>query len=153
MGFKGVEMIIKCNDNFFVQWDVVYPNADGLNLGVFNFWINDVCYPGKSTNLTLTSLFHCLRSNVFAINKAESELGNIPIEEIDFSDVENERLVRLDTDELFQFGFGLIVAFNKHTERLFYTMDYEQTYSEIVLPKGTLMDTLNSLPLSPRSSD
>jgi hypothetical protein len=46
---------------------------------------------------------------------------------------------------LFQYGFGLILGFNKDQERIFYTTDYEKTYTEIVLPKGTLLATLESL--------
>ncbi|MFW1775466.1 hypothetical protein [Acinetobacter seifertii] len=51
----------------------------------------------------------------------------------------------LDTGELFQFGFGMVLGFNKESERLFYTFDYEKSYSEIILPKGTVVSTLQAL--------
>ncbi|MDC4816028.1 Imm42 family immunity protein [Acinetobacter baumannii] len=49
-------MIVKYSDDFFIQWDVVYPLKKDLNLGVFNFWINDKCYPAKGINITLNSI-------------------------------------------------------------------------------------------------
>jgi len=53
--------------------------------------------------------------------------------------------VWFDTGELFQYGFGLVLGFNGTKERVFYTEDFEENYSEIILPKGTLEKTLNSL--------
>ncbi|MDC4779759.1 hypothetical protein NQ848_17540, partial [Acinetobacter baumannii] len=54
------------------------------NLGVFNFWINDTCYPAKGINITLTSLFNILSSNIEEIKALNSDIGDIPIERIDF---------------------------------------------------------------------
>lgn len=130
---------------FFIQWDVVYPLKNDLNLGIFNFWINDTCYPAKGINITLNSLFHVLISNIEDIKALDSDIGDIIIEKIDFSSIDNKDLVSLDTGELFQFGFGMILGFNKESERLFYTFDYEKSYFEVVLPKGTVSSTLQAL--------
>ena len=77
-------MILKHSDDFFIQWDVVFSQEDNLNLGVFNFWINDLCYPAKGINITLSSVFNALISNVVEINALKNDLGNVAIEEIDF---------------------------------------------------------------------
>lgn len=138
-------MIVKYSDVFFIQWDVVYPLKNDLNLGVFNFWINDTCYPAKGINITLNSLFHVLISDIEDIKALDGDIGDIPIEKIDFSSIDSKDLVWLDTGELFQFGFGMVLGFNKESERLFYTFDYEKSYSEVVLPKGTVSSTLQAL--------
>ncbi|WP_373359054.1 Imm42 family immunity protein [Acinetobacter lactucae] len=138
-------MIVKFSDDFFIQWDVVYPLKNDLNLGVFNFWINDTCYPAKGINITLNSLFNILSSNIEEIKALNSDIGDIPIEKIDFCSFDSQDLIWLDTGELFQFGFGMVLGFNKESERLFYTFDYEKSYSEIILPKGTLLSTLQAL--------
>lgn len=138
-------MIVKYSDEFFIQWDVVYPLKNDLNLGVFNFWINDTCYPAKGINITLNSLFHVLISNIEDIKALDSDIGDIIIEKIDFSSIDNKGLVWLGTGELFQFGFGMVLGFNKESERLFYTFDYEKSYFEVVLPKGTVSSTLQAL--------
>jgi len=138
-------MILKHSDDFFIQWDVVFSQEDNLNLGVFNFWINDLCYPAKGINITLSSVFNALISNIVEINALKNDLGNVAIEEIDFTAFESENLVWLDTGELFQFGFGLVLGFDGGFERLFYTVDYEKTYSEVILRKGVLIETFKSL--------
>ena len=79
------------------------------------------------------------------INALKNDLGKVAIEEIDFTAFESENLVWLDTGELFQFGFGLVLGFDGDFERLFYTVDYEKTYSEVILRKGVLIETLKSL--------
>lgn len=151
MDFKGIEMIVKYSDDFFIQWDIVYSLASNLHLGIFNFWINDICYPARGINITLNSLFHILTSNIESINDLKNDLGDIEIDKIDFSFLDDEKLLWLDTGELFQYGFGIVLGFNKGKERLFYTIDYEKTYSEIVLPRGTLKATLESLFLNESS--
>lgn len=151
MDFKGIEMIVKYSDDFFIQWDIVYSLASNLHLGIFNFWINDICYPARGINITLNSLFHILTSNIESINHLKNDLGDIEIDKIDFSFLDDEKLLWLDTGELFQYGFGIVLGFNKGKERLFYTIDYEKTYSEIVLPRGTLKATLESLFLNESS--
>lgn len=113
---------------------------------MFNFWINDTCYPVKGINITLNSLFNILSSNIEEIKELNSDIGNIPIERIDFCSFDSQDLIWLDTGELFQFGFGMVLGFNKESERLFYTFDYEKSYSEIILPKGTVVSTLQALP-------
>lgn len=42
MEVRGIEMIIKFNDDFFVQWDEVFLLSERLSLGIFNFWIKEV---------------------------------------------------------------------------------------------------------------
>ncbi|MEB3766678.1 Imm42 family immunity protein [Acinetobacter sp. MD2] len=111
-------MIIKHNENFFIQWDIIYRLENNLNLGVFNFWINDTCYPAQGINITLNSLFHILVCNIKTINGLDRDLGGALIGEIDFSDFERKDLVWLDTGELLQFGFGLVLGFYNHQERL-----------------------------------
>ncbi|WP_407503437.1 Imm42 family immunity protein [Acinetobacter baumannii] len=107
---ENIEMIVKYSDDFFIQWDVVYPLKKDLNLGVFNFWINDKCYPAKGINITLNSIFNILSSNIEEIKALNSYIGDIPIEKIDFC-----------------------------------SFDYEKSYYEIILPKGTLLSTLQAL--------
>lgn len=145
MDIEGIEMIVKYSDDFFIQWDVVYPLKNDLNLGILNFWINDICYPAKGINITLNSLFNILSSNIEEIKALNSDIGDIPIEKIDFCSFDSQDLIWLDTGELFQFGFGMVLGFNKESERLFYTFDYEKSYSEIILPKGTVVSTLQAL--------
>lgn len=145
MEVRGIEMIIKFNDDFFVQWDEVFLLSERLSLGIFNFWINDKCYPAKGINITLNSLFNDLVSNISEIKNLKNDLGNTPIEEIDFLSCDDNRLVWCDTGELYQYGFKLVIGFNKEVERVLYSLDYEKSYDEIVLPKGTLLKTLEVL--------
>lgn len=137
-------MLIKHNDDFFIQWDTVYYIFNNNGLGVFNFWIKDQAYPGKGTNITLIPLFNDLISNLEEINNINQDLGSIPLNQIDLS-LSNDQLVSLDMGELFQYGLGLSIGFDKDMERLFYTVDYENSYSEVILPRGTFTETLKSL--------
>ena len=138
-------MIIKFNDDFFVQWDEVFSLSEGLSLGVFNFWVNDKCYPAKGINITLNVLFNDLICNISEIKNLKKDLGNTPIEEIDFLSCEDNRLVWCDTGELYKYGLKLVIGFNKDVERVLYSFDYEKSYNEIVLPKGTFLKTLEAL--------
>lgn len=138
-------MIFKIHDDFFIQCEEIYKLKNNLSLGIFNFWINDACYPAKGINLTLHPLFMELTNNIESIEFFKSNLGDIPLSEIDFGDIDNDKLFFLDTGELFQLGFGLILGLNYDQERIFYTNDFENTYSEIILPKGTLQETLKLL--------
>ena len=46
-------MIIGNRTDFFVQFDVVFTGEDKHWVyGVFNFWIDDIPYPGNGTNIT-----------------------------------------------------------------------------------------------------
>lgn len=137
-------MLIKHNNDFFIQWDTTYYLDNNLELGIFNFWIDDHAYPGKCTNITLIPLFNELINNLEEIHNIKQDLGAIPLSQIDFS-LSNDQLVNLDTGELFQYGLGLSIGFDQNIERLFYTIDYGKSFSEIVLPKGTLINTLESL--------
>ena len=138
-------MIIKFNDDFFVQWDEVFSLSEGLSLGIFNFWINDKCYPGEGINITLSSLFYILISNIETIDNLKKDLGNIPINKIDLMSLEDDIFAWLDTGELFQFGFGLGLGFNNNMERIFYTKDFEESFQEINLPKGSFMRVLEGI--------
>ena len=137
-------MLVKHNNDFFIQWDTTYYLDNNLELGVFNFWIDDHAYPGKYTNITLVPLFIDLIGNLEDIHNIKEDLGNIPLSQIDFS-LSNDQLVNLDTGELFQYGLGLSIGFDKNIERVFYTIDYGKSFSEIILPKGTLAHTLKSI--------
>lgn len=141
-------MILKNHDQFFIQWDIVYELENNPNLGIFNFWIDNICYPAQGINITLPALFWALICNIESIDGLKKDLTDIPISKINFSDIDNDKLVFLDTGELFQYGFGLVLGFNQDQERIFYTTDFEKTYSEIILPKGVLRATLNSLLLN-----
>jgi hypothetical protein len=137
-------MLIKHSNDFFIQWDTTYSLSNNMELGVFNFWIDDQSYPGKGTNITLIPLFNDLVSNIEKINQINKDLGSTSLDLINFS-LDSDQFVCLDTGELFQYGFGLSIGFDKNTERLFYTVDYENSFSEIILPRGTLVETLKSL--------
>lgn len=78
-------MLIKHNNDFFIQWDTTYYLENNLELGVFNFWIDDHAYPGKWTNITLIPLFNDLISNLEEIHNIKQDLGAIPLSHIDFS--------------------------------------------------------------------
>ena len=91
-------MIIKFNEDFFLQLDIVYNLVDETKLGILNFWIKDVCFPGKGVNLILNSLIDGLCSNINEIKNLKVDLRNIRIEEIDFTDFETNKLIWLDYD-------------------------------------------------------
>lgn len=145
LGIQGFEMIIKVNYDFFIQWDNLFLLENNLCLGIFNFWINDQCYPAKGINITLNALFNDLVSNISEIKNLKNDLGNTPIEEIDFLSCDDKRLVWCNTGELYQHGFKLAIGFNKDVERVLYSLDYEKSYNEIALPKGTLLETFEAL--------
>ncbi|MCA5005225.1 Imm42 family immunity protein [Sphingobacterium bovistauri] len=138
-------MLIKHHDDFFIQWETVFIVNGNLNLGIFNFWIDDKAYPAKGINITLNSLFYELVSEIPMIENLQLDIGNLPIDEIDFGNYEKNNLVWINSGELFQYGFALIIGFNGNTERIFFTNDFEKTYDEIVLPKGTFLQILKDL--------
>lgn len=145
MEVRGTKMILKFNDDFFVQWDEVFSLSEGLSLGIFNFWINDKCYPGEGINITLSSLFYILISNIETIDNLKKDLGNIPINKIDLMSLEDDIFAWLDTGDLFQFGFGMGVGFNNDIERIFYTNDFEESFQEVILPKGSLLKIFEAM--------
>ncbi|WP_407404340.1 Imm42 family immunity protein [Chryseobacterium sp.] len=138
-------MLIKHHDDFFVQWETVFVVNDHLNLGIFNFWIDDKAYPAAGINITLNSLFYELVSEIPMIENLELNIGNLPIDEIDFGNYDNNNLVWINSGELYQYGFALVIGFDGNRERIFFTKDYEKTYEEIVLPKGTFLQILKDL--------
>lgn len=93
MEIEGFKMIVRCNENFFIQFDKVYSLNKDMSLGVFNFWIEDQCYPGKGINLTLNSINFCLKSNLAGVDNLQNDLGNIDVIEINFNNFDDDRLL------------------------------------------------------------
>ncbi len=137
-------MIIKFHDDFFIQWDYILLDAP-YPQGTLNFCINGKFYPNEVGYYTMSSLLYSLTSNIEEIRNLTIDIGDTPIDEIDFVNCEDDRLIWLDTDELYQQGFGLVLGYNGDQERILITIDYEKSFNEIVLPKGTLLKTLEAL--------
>lgn len=113
-----------------------------MSLGIFNFWIEDQYYPGKCINLTLNSIIFSLKSNLAGVDNLQKDLGNLDAIEINFNNFNDDRLLWIDTGELYQYGLSMLLGFDRNNERIFYSTDFEKSYREIVLPKGVIKNTL-----------
>lgn len=125
-------MIIGDRIDFFVQLDVVFTSKDKYWIyGIFNFWIDDIPYPGNGTNITLnTAASHVVCNYYECILKHEYDGSNIPFEEINFEDEDNyhddnikHHLFECEFAELPDYGLRTKFEIVGDTLRFFYSQN------------------------------
>lgn len=119
----------------------------GSPCGLFNFILDDQLIPGKGTVtdlfVVISSLKESLKSQLL---DGVDDIGNIPLEKMDFSDGAPENVVWLDTCELSDYGCVFWLAFDGDFDRFFYSVDFEKTIQEKRFPRGTIENLINNLP-------
>lgn len=76
--------------DFFLQIDAVCQSEDkDFTYGTFNFWIDEIPYPGSGVNITLNSTAWSFIQNYERILNYEYDGSNIPFEQINFEDEDN----------------------------------------------------------------
>ncbi|MBP3195143.1 MAG: hypothetical protein J6M05_05705 [Cardiobacteriaceae bacterium] len=124
-------MIIGNQTDFFLQLDVVEKTDDNYWFyGLFNFWIDDIPYPGNGTNITLNSTPFCVVSDYKNSLNYEYDGSNIPFEQIDFEEEDNyfdetikHHMYNCDFGELFQYGLHVKFEIVGETLRFFYSQN------------------------------
>lgn len=117
--------------------------------GSFNFIINDVFIPGKGVTIDLYIVISSLKESLESgLKKCNYDVGGKSIEEMDFSRGEPDGLIALNVAELHDYGCVFWLGFHDDKERLIYTLDYEKTFFEISLPRGTVEKLVKDLPMA-----
>ena len=117
--------------------------------GIFNFIINDTLMPGKGVTIDLYIVISSLKESFNSgIKKHTTDIGSIPIEEMNFSEGEPENLISLNVAELHDYGCNFWLGFDMHEERFIYSTDFENSFFEIRFPRGTVEKLINKLPLA-----
>ena len=117
--------------------------------GMFNFIINDEFIPGKGVTIDLYIVISSLKDSL-ALFSTEStfDVGDRPLEKMDFSEGEPEGLIYLNSAGLYDYGCNFWLGFDGDEERFIYTLDYENTFQEVRYPRGTIEKLIQSLPFA-----
>ena len=124
-------MIIGDRTDFFLQLDIVEKTNDNQWFyGLFNFWIDDIPYPGNGTNITFpTTPAHVVGDYDLILNY-EYDGSNIPFEQINFEDEDNyhddnikHHLFPCDFAELPDYGLRTKFEIVGDTLRFFYSQN------------------------------
>jgi hypothetical protein len=119
--------------------------------GMFNFIIDEELIPGRGTVTDLYTVITFLKTSLIEgkqrlkVNLI-TDIGNIPLSNLDFSDGGHESLIYLDLGELANRGQVFYLGFDGEEERLIFSLDNEETYQEKRYPRGTIEQLINSLP-------
>lgn len=117
--------------------------------GIFNFIINDTLIPGKGVTIDLYIVISSLKESLeVGLKEINDDIGDTPIEKIDFSEGIPENLISLDVAELYDYGCNFWLGFDSNEDRLIYTLDYENSFIENRFPKGTVEKLIRKLPLA-----
>lgn len=117
--------------------------------GMFNFIINDEFIPGKGITIDLYVVISSLKDSLeFSSKKMVCDIGDYPLESMDFSEGEPEGLIYLNSSGLYDYGCNFWLGFDGDEERFIYTLDYENTFQEARYPRGTVKKLIYSLPLA-----
>ncbi|WP_324723401.1 Imm42 family immunity protein [Lelliottia sp. JS-SCA-14] len=117
--------------------------------GMFNFIINDMLIPGKGTTIDLYIVISSLKESLEAgLIKIHEDIGNVSVEEMDFSEGTPKKLLSLNVAELYDYGCNFWLGFDGCEERLIYTLDFEGSFNECRFPRGTLERLIRTLPLA-----
>ncbi|CAI2154583.1 TPA: immunity 42 family protein [Serratia fonticola] len=117
--------------------------------GIFNFIINDLLIPGKGVTIDLYIVISSLKESLdLGLKRYSADVGNAPIEKIDFSEGEPENLIPLNVAELHDYGCNFWLGFSGNEDRLFYSLDFESSFIESRFPRGTVEELIRTLPLA-----
>ncbi|WP_127960482.1 Imm42 family immunity protein [Serratia microhaemolytica] len=151
---------------FGVHIDVIYKNDNNpdMNLGAFNFIIDDVFFPGKGANYTLKMVTNHLVGNLDELRSIKEQSVD-RVNEPSFplmlahsfrqwlsSDVEhcfseNNEVVGVDLTplEFSDLGYYIFYVLTSESEYVFSTRDSGKTFNKKVLPKGYVVGVLELL--------
>ncbi len=119
--------------------------------GMFNFVINEKLIPGESVAVDLYVAISFLKDSVNSeVIESASDIGNIVLDELDFSEGAPEGIIWLDTGvaEISGRGYWFYLGFNGNEERLIFTTDAGKSYQEARYARGTVKKLIDSLPNS-----
>ncbi|RKS87569.1 immunity protein 42 of polymorphic toxin system [Orbus hercynius] len=138
-------------DNFFkiaIQLEFMIPYYSSPS-GMFNFIIDEKIIPGESVTIDLYVTISFLKDSI----NDESiqnipDIGNIKLNELDFSEGAPDGVIWLDTGatEISGRGYWFYLGFNGNEERLIFTVDAGENYQECRYPRGTIKKLIDSLP-------
>lgn len=119
--------------------------------GMFNFIINEKLIPGESVTTDLYVAISFLKDSVRnELIENVKDIGNIALDELDFSEGAPKNIIWLDTGvtEISGRGYWFYLGFNGDEERLIYTIDAGESYQESRYARGTLKKLIDNLPNS-----
>lgn len=117
--------------------------------GIFNFIINDLFVPGKGVAIDLYVVISSLKDSLeYGLEEINEDIGDFPIEKMNFSKGEVKNLISLDVAELYDYGCNFWLGFDGSEDRLIYTLDYENSFIENRFPRGTIEKLIRALPLA-----
>lgn len=117
--------------------------------GIFNFIINDMLIPGKGITIDLYIVISSLKESLeTGLKKYTNDIGGTLIENMDFSEGKPKDLIPLNVAELYDYGCNFWLGFDGNEERLIYTLDFENSFSENRFPRGTIKELIRNLPLA-----
>jgi len=117
--------------------------------GIFNFIINDMLIPGKGVTVDLYIVISSLKESLESgLKKNKDDIGSASIDSMDFSEGEPENLIALNVAELYDYGCNFWLGFDGDKDRLIYTLDFENSFSENRFPRGTIKELIRKLPLA-----
>lgn len=138
-------------DDFFkiaFQLEFMVPDYSSPS-GMFNFVINEKLIPGESVAVDLYVAISFLKDSVNSeVIETTSDIGNINLDEMDFSEGAPEGIIWLDTGvaEISGRGYWFYLGFNGNEERLIFTTDAGKSYQEDQYARGTVKKLIDSLP-------
>lgn len=140
-------------DNFFeiaVQLEFMASDYSSPS-GMFNFLINEKLIPGESVAIDLYVAISFLKDSVNReLIESAPDIGNVALDELDFSEGAPEGIIWLDTGvaEISGRGYWFYLGFNQDEERLIFTTDAGKSYQEARYARGTVKKLIDSLPKS-----
>ncbi|MEI9698437.1 Imm42 family immunity protein [Moellerella wisconsensis] len=119
--------------------------------GMFNFVINEKLIPGESVAIDLYVAISSLKDSICnELIESTPDIGNVDLDELDFSEGAPEGIIWLDTGvaEISGRGYWFYLGFNGDEERLIFTKDAGKNYQESRYVRGTIKRLIDNLPNS-----
>lgn len=119
--------------------------------GMFNFIINEKLIPGEGVAVDLYVAISFLKDSVNDdLIENISDIGNVALDEIDFSEGAPEGIIWLDTGvaEISGRGYWFYLGFDGDEERFIFTKDAGKSYQEYRYMRGTIKNLIDNLPNS-----
>lgn len=138
-------------DNFFkiaIQLEFMIPYYSSPS-GMFNFIIDERFIPGESIAVDLYIAISFLKDSMSdELIKGMPDIGNVKLNELDFSEGAPEGLIWLDTgaEEISGRGYWFYLGFDGEEERLIFTEDAGENYQECRYSRGTIKKLIDNLP-------
>lgn len=117
--------------------------------GMFNFIIDEKFIPGEGVAVDLYVTISFLKKSINDESIQDlPDIGNVKLDELDFSEELPHGIIELDTGaaEISGRGYWFYLGFDGEEERLIFTIDEGESYQERRYPRGTMKKLINSLP-------